>query len=54
MEGKGRMTFKFERLEVWHLALDYIDVVYEIAAQLPHSEEDLRGPQYCRRLDQPN
>ncbi len=33
------MPFKFEKLEVWQLALDYIDLVYDIAGQLPHSEE---------------
>ena len=33
------MPFKFERLEVWRLALDYIDQTYEIANQLPKSEE---------------
>lgn len=33
------MAFKFEQLEVWELALAYIDVVYEIADQLPRSEE---------------
>ncbi len=33
------MPFKFERLEVWKLALDYIDLIYEVAAQLPRSEE---------------
>jgi four helix bundle protein len=33
------VSFKFERLEVWQLALDYIDLVYEIAEQLPRSEE---------------
>ncbi len=33
------MTFKFEKLEVWQLALDYIDVIYAIANQLPKSEE---------------
>ena len=32
------MPFKFEKLEVWRLALDYIDLVYEIASQLPSSE----------------
>jgi len=25
------MPFKFEKLEVWQLALDYIDLIYEIA-----------------------
>lgn len=33
------MPFKFEKLEVWQLALDYIDLVYEIAGELPRSEE---------------
>jgi four helix bundle protein len=32
------MPFKFERLEVWQLALDYIDLIYEIANRLPQSE----------------
>jgi len=25
------MTFKFERLEVWQMALNYVDLVYEMA-----------------------
>ena len=33
------MPFKFEKLEVWQLAVDYIDLIYEIAGQLPRSEE---------------
>jgi four helix bundle protein len=33
------MPFKFEKLEVWQLALDYIGLIYEIAEQLPRSEE---------------
>ena len=33
------MGFKFEQLQVWDLALEYIDLVYEIAEQLPRSEE---------------
>jgi four helix bundle protein len=33
------MPFKFEKLEVWQLALDYIDLIYRIAEQLPKSEE---------------
>jgi four helix bundle protein len=32
------VTFKFERLEVWQLALDYIDLMYELAEKLPSSE----------------
>ncbi len=34
------MPFRFEKLEVWQLALDYIDRTYEIANQLPHAEEN--------------
>ncbi len=33
------MPFKFEKLEVWQLALEYIDLIGEIANQLPRSEE---------------
>ena len=33
------MGFKFEKLEVWDLALEYSDLTYTIANQLPHSEE---------------
>jgi four helix bundle protein len=32
------MAFKFEKLEVWQLALEYIDGIYGIAEQLPPSE----------------
>jgi len=32
------MAYKFEKLEVWQLALDYIDLCYAIAEQLPRSE----------------
>lgn len=33
------MAFKFERLEVWQLALEYIDLAYEIGNKLPESEK---------------
>lgn len=33
------MPFKFEKLEVWQLALQYADVTYDIARQLPREEE---------------
>jgi four helix bundle protein len=33
------MPFKFEKLEVWRLALDYVDAAYELAAGLPRSED---------------
>ena len=42
------MPFKFEKLEVWQLALDYIDLVYEIAGELPRSEEYNLRPQLTR------
>lgn len=32
------MPFKFEGLEVWQLALDYVDVMYRITEQLPQQE----------------
>ena len=33
------MPYKFEQLDVWQLALDYIDLVYKIVEGLPRSEE---------------
>jgi len=33
------MGFKFERLEVWQLALEYIDQVYQLSAMLPRDED---------------
>src|SRR5512138_2649916 len=33
------MPFKFEKLRVWTQALDYIDLIYELASQLPRSED---------------
>ena len=33
------MPFKFEKLEVYQLALAYIDFIYDLSAQLPKSEE---------------
>jgi four helix bundle protein len=33
------MTYKFENLEVWQLALEYSDLMYAVAEQLPRSEE---------------
>lgn len=33
------MAFKFERLEVWQLALNYVDLIYDLSAMLPHSED---------------
>ena len=33
------MTYKFEQVEVWKLALEYIDLAYQIAENLPRSED---------------
>lgn len=33
------MPFKFEKLEVYQLALAYIDFIYDLSTQLPKSEE---------------
>jgi four helix bundle protein len=33
------MPYKFESLDVWKLALDYIDLVYKIEENLPRLEE---------------
>ncbi len=33
------MTFKFEKLEIWQDALDYLELVYRIANALPDSEK---------------
>jgi four helix bundle protein len=37
--GGGEMPFKFEKLEVWQLSLEYIDLMYELADKLPRSED---------------
>lgn len=33
------MSYKFEKLEVYQLALDYLDLIYALADSLPRSEE---------------
>ena len=33
------MAYKFEKLEVWQLAIGYTDLVYQLAEQLPKNEE---------------
>ena len=34
-----RMTYKFQRLEVYQIALEYLDLMYLLAAALPKLEE---------------
>lgn len=33
------MPYKFEQLEVWKLALDYVDLIYKLSENLPRSED---------------
>ncbi len=33
------MPYKFEQLEVWQLAMEYIDAIYILAKELPPSED---------------
>ncbi len=33
------MPFKFEQLEVWKRSLDYVDLIYQLAALLPRAED---------------
>jgi four helix bundle protein len=33
------MAYKFEKLEVWQMAVEYIDMIYKIAELLPKNEE---------------
>ncbi|MBI3911902.1 MAG: four helix bundle protein [Armatimonadetes bacterium] len=40
MKKGPRRPSKFEKLEVWQLAIDSLDPIYQIAAELPRSEED--------------
>ena len=33
------MAYKFDKLDVWKMALDYTDAIYDIADRLPRSED---------------
>ena len=33
------MSYKFEKLEVWQLSIEYADAIYALAEKLPRSEE---------------
>ena len=35
----GNMGYKFEKLEIYQLALDHLDMIYDLAGRLPRSEE---------------
>ena len=39
---------KFEKLDVWKLALEYVDLCYAIAEQLPEQEKFNLNSQLCR------
>ena len=40
--------YKFERLEVYQLALEYVDSMYDLAKKLPRTEERNLHPQLIR------
>ena len=40
--------YKFEKLEVYNIALDHVDLVYALAAKLPRIEEFNLKPQLFR------
>jgi four helix bundle protein len=33
------MTYKFEKLEIYQLSLEYLDLIYNLAEKLPRAEE---------------
>ena len=33
------MAYKFEQLDVWQMALEYVDLVYDVSEKFPRSEE---------------
>jgi four helix bundle protein len=33
------MSYKFQKLEIYQLALEYLDLLYELTARLPRSED---------------
>ncbi len=45
---EGDYQFKFERLEVWKLSLEYLDLCYAIAEKLPREEDYNLKPQIMR------
>ena len=44
MTEDKRISYKFEKLEVWRISLELSDVIYEIIKRLPKEEEfNLKG-----------
>ena len=33
------MAYKFEQLDVWQMALEYVDLIYDVSEKFPRSEE---------------
>ncbi|MEW6215524.1 MAG: four helix bundle protein [Nitrospirota bacterium] len=44
------MAFKFEELRVWQMALEYFDLIYEIAQNFPEEERFNLKSQICRAV----
>lgn len=44
------MAFKFEKLEVWQLSLEYSDKIYDLANSLPRKEEYNLKPQMMKAV----
>jgi four helix bundle protein len=42
------MPYKFQKLRIYELALDYIDLIYALAGKLPRSEDYNLRPQITR------
>lgn len=38
-DGVARQVYKFQKLEIYQLALMYVDLTYQLAGSLPRSEE---------------
>jgi four helix bundle protein len=42
------VSFKFEKLDVWKLSIEYVDLIYALAERLPKSEDFNLKPQIIR------
>lgn len=43
-----KQQYKFEKLQVWQLSLDFSDIVYQIISKLPEAEKFNLSSQFCR------